>query len=251
MESSNNILKELQELSPVLASSYPVPLPYSIPAGYFEQLAPAIQFIVKDNDVPADEELGQLSPLLKSISKTPPFHLPEGYFSDLSENTVAETKAVAFVQEELDDFSTLLNPLKNAPVYEVPAGYFEQLPAAILHKVREGASAKVVKIPLLKRMRKYAAAAVVALVLVSGGWWFLNSNSGSSTVSAAGIEKVSDDELVHFLEDQVITPENNNTGIAATSVDASSVQDLFSEVSDEELQQYYDKNSSLIKVISN
>ncbi|NML19467.1 hypothetical protein HHL16_01215 [Pseudoflavitalea sp. G-6-1-2] len=252
MESSNNILKELQELSPVLASSYPVPLPYTIPEGYFEQLASAILFIAKDNDLSADEELDQLSPLLKSISKTPPYHLPEGYFSELPENTVAETKAVAFVQEELDDFSPLLNPLKNAAVYEVPAGYFEQLPATILHKVRaEASTAKVVQLPLLKRIRKYAAAAAVALVLLSGGWWFLSSDSGSSTVSSTGIEKVSDDELVHFLEDQVIAPESNNNSVAATSIDASSVQDLFSEVSDEELQQYYDKNSSLIKVISN
>ena len=251
MESRNNILKELQELSPILASSYPAPMPYKIPDGYFEQLAAGIQFVVNNTSPTADEELNQLSPLLKGISKTPPFHLPEGYFAELSENTVAETKAVAFVQGELDDYSTLLHPLKNAPLYEVPAGYFEQLPASILYKVREeGAGAQVVKMNFLKRIRKYAAAAAVALVLVSGGWWFLGSDSDSPAVSSTGIEKVSDDELVHFLEEQAITPESNNS-IANTTVDVSSVQDLFSDVSDEELQQYYDKNSSFIKQISN
>ena len=110
MESRNIILKELQELSPGLASSYPLPVPYQVPEGYFGQLPETILAIVQVPDNAAGE-LEALSPLLRGISKTPPFHLPDGYFKDLTENTLAETKALAFVQEELEESSKRNNPI--------------------------------------------------------------------------------------------------------------------------------------------
>src|SRR5437868_5526480 len=154
MESSNNILKELQELSPVLASSYPLPVPYNVPDEYFGQLPASILSVVTTPDDAADELKG-LSSLLGGISKTPPFHLPEGYFTDLSENTLAETKALTFVEQELEDFSPLLSKLNNAPLYEVPAGYFDQLPNTILQKVKVQEPAKVVTMNSRQPLRRY------------------------------------------------------------------------------------------------
>ncbi|MBO9636288.1 MAG: hypothetical protein J7578_24510, partial [Chitinophagaceae bacterium] len=173
MESRNNILEELQEISPVLASSYPLPVPYKVPEGYFGQLPSDALTIVKISSANATDELQALSPLLGSISKKSPYHLPEDYFKDLAENTVAETRAVAFVQEELGDFSPVLSNLKQAPLYEVPAGYFEQLPNAILSKVKAQQPAKVVKMVRRNNLRRYIAAASVLLVLLTGTWWFM------------------------------------------------------------------------------
>lgn len=248
MESSNNILKELQELSPVLASSYPQPVPYKVPDDYFGQLSTnilnAINATGTDN---AADELQALSPLLGSISKKAPYHLPEDYFNTLSENTLAETKALAFVQEELDEFSPVLHNLKHAPLYEVPAGYFDQLPDAILKKVNEQQPAKVIKMGSRSNLRRYIAAAAVVLVMLTGGWWFLQQPGTSEKPPVAeGIKQLADDELIHFLDDQSLAAESAGNSVVYTEFDNNDMHDLLADVSDEELQQYVEKNSPLI-----
>lgn len=254
MESRNNILKELQELSPALASSHPLPVPYNVPEGYFTQLPETILALVKVPDNAAGE-LETLSPLLRSISKTPPFHLPEGYFKDLTDNTLAETKALAFVQEELEDFSPVLSKLKNAPLYEVPAGYFDQLPNAIMQKLQAQQPAKVVKMGSRMNLRRYVAAAAVLLVLATGAWWFFQPPTHGTEV--AGIDNVKmkslpDEELISYLSDQTLAS-LESSGALASNVEAESdgMQDLLNDVSDEELQQYIDRNGAPIKTISN
>lgn len=254
MESRNNILKELQELSPALASSYPQPVPYKVPEGYFGQLPETILAMVKKQDNAA-EELETLSPLLRGISKTPPFHLPEGYFKDLSENTLAETKALAFVQEELEDFSPVLSKLKDAPLYQVPAGYFDQLPATIMQKLQTQQPAKVVKMGSRMNLRRYIAAAAVLLVLATGAWWFIQP--ATPGIETAGIDKTKvqnlpDEELISFLNEQSLASlENTETLASNLEAESDGMQDLLKDVSDEELQQYVDRNGAPFKTISN
>lgn len=254
MESRNNILKELQELSPVLASSYPLTVPYQVPEGYFGQLPEAILAMVKTPDNAA-EELETLSPLLRGISKTPPFHLPEGYFKDLTENTLAETKAVAFVQEELEDFSPLLSQLKDAPLYQVPAGYFDQLPGAIMQKIQEKQPAKVVKMGSRMTLRRYIAVAAVLLVLATGAWWFFQP--AAPGIETAGIDQskvqnLPDEELISYLNEQSLASLANSEALASNlDAEADGMQDLLKDVSDEELQQYVDRNGTPFKTISN
>ena len=247
MESSNNILKELQEISPVLASSYPLAVPYKVPADYFGQLSSAVLAAVKAGSENAADELQALSPLLGSISRKTPYQLPEGYFESLSENTLAETKAVAFVQEELDDFSPVLHNLKHAPLYEVPAGYFDQLPDVILSKVRSEQPAKVVKMGSRNVLRRYIAAAAVLAVMITGAWLYFQPSSGTENPkTTVAIQQVPDEELVRFIDDQALAAEIAGNTIAYTEFDNNDMHDLLADVSDEELQQYVEKNGSII-----
>lgn len=254
MESRNNILKELQELSPALASSYPLPVPYTVPEGYFGQLPETILAMAQTPDNAA-AELETLSPLLRGISKTPPFHLPEGYFKDLTENTLAETKALAFVQEELEDFSPVLNKLRDVPLYEVPAGYFDQLPGAIMQKLQAQQPAKVVKMGNRMTLRKYIAAAAVLLVLATGAWWFFQPSTPGVEVAGidpARMKSLPDEELISFLNDQSLASLESSAALAS-NLDAESdgMQDLLNDVSDEELQQYVERNGAISKTLSN
>jgi hypothetical protein len=243
MESRNIILKELQEISPVLASSYPLPVPFKVPDGYFGQLPSAALALVKTSSANAADELQALSLLLGSISKRTPYHLPEDYFRDLAENTVAETKALAFVQQELDDFSPILNDLRNAQVYQVPAGYFDQLPNAILDKIKEQQSAKIVQMPRRSNLRRYIAAAAVLLVMITGAWWYFQQPGGKGRTT--DFAQVPDEELINFLNEQPLAAEPGSA-VYYTESDNNAMHDLLADVSDEELQQYVEKNSSLI-----
>ncbi|MBO9635786.1 MAG: hypothetical protein J7578_21960, partial [Chitinophagaceae bacterium] len=67
-----------------------------------------------------------------------------------------------------------------------------------------------------------------------------------NSVGPNDFAKVSDDELINFLNDQPLTAEAPGSSVAYTEVDNNTFRDLLADVSDEELQQYVDKNSSLI-----
>jgi hypothetical protein len=249
MENRSTILNELRELSPVLAQTY-LQHPYQAPEGYFEHLPETILNRVQSND--PGEELEMLSPLLKQIGKKTPFSMPEGYFSDLSDNAVAGAQALDFVQDKLS--SPLLDSLKNKHTYEAPAGYFEQLPQQMLQQVQP---AKVVSMRFTKRIMQYAAAAVVAGVMIMAGWMFFGNNTTATNgdlppVVAANIDKIPDDMLENYIENQSILPAAENAIIASNDdFDANDMKDLLADVSDEDLQRYIERYNTAKDIITN
>ena len=122
MENRNNILKELREVSPVVAElSHQVP--YSVPAGYFEGLADRLLQLVKAG------EAG--TPVLPKANN--PYQVPQGYFDGLANTMLQRVKAAD------TSLSPALQQANNNP-YEVPQGYFDTLPAAILNRVKATAA---------------------------------------------------------------------------------------------------------------
>jgi hypothetical protein len=227
---------------------------YEIPLGYFESLPETILNRIKaDQTNDAGEELEMLSPLLKGIGKKNPFSMPEGYFSELSDNAIAGAQALDFVQEELS--SPLLDGLKNKQVYEVPAGYFEQLPERLLNKVQPQQSGKVVSMRFTKRIMQYAAAAVIAGIIITTGWLYLGNNNTPDSdlppVVATNIDKISDEVLESYIENQSILPVENTVIASNTDFDATDMKDMLADVSDEDLQQYIDKYNTAKDIITN
>lgn len=273
MNNRNTILNELKEISPVVAE-IGTRLPYEVPAGYFEGLAAQVLARVKDEEVSAllpqqkdnpyevpqgyfdgfaanmlkrvkaleaesaKDELGVLSPLLSSLGKKTPYSAPEGYFEDLTDNAVAGAKAIDFVNVELENLSPVMSSLKGENVYEVPAGYFEQLPATMLAKVKQQGS-KVVSMSFPRRVIRYAAAAVVAGLIIAAAWLFVGQGSNSGEQTLAGIEEVSDEALVDFLANQTVSPaETSILASANVELKAEDLQEMLSDVSDDELIRY-------------
>lgn len=77
METFNNILQELEELSPTIARIPKINV-WAVPAGYFDTILPAIMKIIKDDP---QTELENLSPLISSLSKKNIFTVPDDYFN--------------------------------------------------------------------------------------------------------------------------------------------------------------------------
>jgi hypothetical protein len=270
MENRNTIQNELREISPVVAQ-IGTKTPYEVPAGYFEGLAAQVLARVKEEgspvlpqqkinpyDVPqgyfdnfaanmlkrvkaleadtAKEELEALSPLLSGLSKKSPYSTPDGYFDSLTEHAVAGAKAIEFVNEELENLSPVMSSLKGKNVYEVPAGYFEQLPATMLAKAKQQRG-KVVSVSFPRRVLRYAAAAAVAGLIIAAAWLFLGQNNNSPDLTLAGIEEVSDEALVDFLDNQTVSP-IETTVLASADMDADDLQEMLAYVSDDELIKY-------------
>jgi hypothetical protein len=134
-----NVLALLQTSSPVISA------PFTVPDGYFNNLAFAVMQKIKAGDAheeanPISEELAQTAPLLTTVSKTEPYKIPTGYFENLTVELLQKLKAMQgqelqnLVFEELQQIAPLLNTINKANIYSVPQGYFQNLSSNITAK---------------------------------------------------------------------------------------------------------------------
>ncbi len=163
MKISPEILKELNQVSPVLAgieriNVFRVPEGYfdelhhritqyamlnssaadnsesntqQVPEGYFDSLSDSILAKIKATYLEtADEELQALSPQLLLLRSKNVFTVPENYFETLSESVIKRINA-----DDVDNVSPLLISLKNKNVFAIPENYFETLSDSINERV--------------------------------------------------------------------------------------------------------------------
>ncbi len=255
---ADNILQRVKaekvDLSSVLQQANTNP--YTVPHGYFDNLPETILNRVKATDADnAIDELEILSPLLSQIGKKMPFSTPAGYFNEVGENAIAGAQAIDFVNIELENLSPLMQGLKRIMVYKVPAGYFDLLPGQVMKAIKAQQPAKVVSISVTRRVLRYAAAAVAAGLIITAGWFYSNRGTGTKggPPSMAQLDSISDEMLQKYLENQAPTPAENP--IAATAavdeLDANDMKDMLADVTDEDLQQYLEKYSTLKEVNTN
>ncbi len=170
MRNSEEILKELTAISPLLASLekvnvFRVPDGYfdglelsvadyvlahdassvinleksnvqEVPGGYFEGLSDSILAKVRAT-YPADfqKEHEEIPPVLRGLKNINPFAVPGNYFETLSEIILAKAKSNKNAEEEIQEISPLLQRLRNKNVFLVPANYFETLNDSIVEKL--------------------------------------------------------------------------------------------------------------------
>jgi len=259
MESTNDILNELKELSLVLAAMEKVNV-FTVPEGYFERLSEDIvagigyekgiteidSSAAKTADVPdgyfeslaetilakvksesAADELRILSPMLYSLQQENVFYVPQGYFEGLSDSVLAKVKNES-AADELRTLSPMLYSIQNENVFEVPQGYFESLGQEVLNKVQPQA-----KVVVMKRRTttffKYAVAAVFTGVMALGVFKFTNPSGNSKlpeyVTAGLKIEDV-DQELSKLSDDEIVkyleaSGSDVKTALVANSVDAN------------------------------
>ncbi len=163
MDSSEQILNEIKEISPLLADMDRANL-YALPEGYFEGLADAVLHKIQAADI-----------ALPAVAAT--YQIPENYFESLPQQILSQIQKSNEVQEEMEAIAPLLNTISKQPVFSLPEGYFNQLQTQITHAAAEPAQGKLVNFKTYQRWMQYAAAAMVAGILISGAFLFTDSNS--------------------------------------------------------------------------
>jgi len=212
METKNDLLNELESLSPLIAAMdkvnvFTVPPGYfdslsytvlacvneeqdptanhsatinsTIPEGYFDQLATSILDKIK-NEKTAKEETEALSPLLSSLQHHQVFEVPTGYFDQLTidiKNSIQDNST-----DELTELSPELQKLQRVNVFEVPTGYFENLSNSILKKAK-APSAKIINFQARNSFLKYAAAAIIIGVIAMGALRYLQPSQSANTIT--------------------------------------------------------------------
>ncbi len=131
METREDILKELREITPQLASLEKVNA-YSLPDNYFANFTNMMLEQVKPVD--AKQELGALAPSLLRLQKPVNAEVPAVYFSDFSSRILQQVRADE-VAKELAVIAPKLSALNKANVIEAPAGYFSSFAERVLGDV--------------------------------------------------------------------------------------------------------------------
>jgi len=244
MATRNDILNELESISPVVAK-VPFVNPFQVPQGYFDGFAEQVMMGIKADGLSAKEELQGLSPLLSGLEKKLPYEAPVGYFSELSEHAVAGVKAIEIVNMELENLSPVMNKLKTVNVYEAPEGYFDSLADNVLKIVEKRRTAKV--IPMGRKIMRLAVAAVVAGLIAIGAWMYFGSGKPAASIASIEnkVKQVSEDEMLNFLEtDAQVVPESTMNN--SDQIDEADMKSMLANVSDEKLEQFANDNSNTI-----
>jgi hypothetical protein len=251
-------------------------LTFSVPEGYFDNLASQVLDRIKAGSVSKDfsgkdllgkafsekdllgegvqEELARISPIVSRIGRENPYRLPEGYFAEVS---------------------PILSVLKDKTTYVVPEGYFDYLPAAATTTVMAAATAKagakVIAIGSRGKVVKghwwkYAGAAAAACLILVFSWPQLHTgfsnisgekadggqHVGTTVDLAQTLHKVSDQEILNYLDDQnsiLAEPVSNNT--ATLDMNDSDIKTLLGDVPDGELQQYMEEHGRANDIATN
>lgn len=209
MKLEDDILNELQSLSPLLAGLQKTTV-FFVPEGYFETLSSTVLICVKEevgtlNNIKAEdipegyfenlsssilnkikaqekyaetEELAQLSKSVQGIQPKKLFEVPDSYFENLSTSILDKIKTGAnnTVEDEKEELSPLLQSLRHVNVYEVPEGYFNTVQQNVFGAVKAttATTAKVVSIFKRRFILKFAAAAVITGAMALGVYKYTN-----------------------------------------------------------------------------
>ncbi len=231
MSGSENISAELQEISPLLNRiDRHLPL-YAVPDGYFAGLALQI---------------------LERV-RTSAGEVPAGYFDQFAGSMMARIRAMEAAEKEVpaleaSELPSLLESISRTNPYRVPVGYFEALPTQLLEAVQEKRKAKVVSFSA--KWMRYAAAAAVAGIITT--ITVLNIGRHTDAVPVSQIASIPDQEIINYLQEQDL-PITDPASKVVASADFSDndIKDLFSDVSDSELEQYSKTQDTPQKPVTN
>lgn len=188
----DDVLKELQKLSPVLAGM-PKVNPFKVPEEYFERVA--------DKNLPPLEK-GQ--GVVRSGAHVNPFKVPMGYFEEMPGRLVEQLTGD---DPELGDELQHLHD--NRTDFTVPPDYFEKLSDRVMNNVRLARTTKVRPIGFRFRVVAVAASLVGAVLMILP---LMTQNHEDVAVSRddvsdymlANLEDFTEAEIVEFIGEEAM-----------------------------------------------
>lgn len=183
--------------------------PYGVPEGYFDQSQLHIRTSVVVESFRFENEKE--------------FPVPSSYFNELSD----QINSLVSLEKLKDDSG-------NAG-FQVPAGYFEGLDKKVASSIKEPALPRRTSKGLLPVWLKMAAAACTTVIL--GSVIYFNSDYYSLNRELA---KIPDQEIINYLQ---VHSTMSDTPFIIEQLSAEQLQDVNSEISNEDLELYLDNTT--------
>ena len=226
MDNNDLILKEIEEVSPLIASIGNRRV-FTVPKAYFSQFLAFI--ILKINQTP-----------IVQSSESGSYSVPQNYFLHLPDTILDRIKAeIEIKNPELKAIAPLLNSLDRKNVYSVPEQYFNSI--QLNRIIQNKNNARLLSFSKFsRRIVTYSAAAIMAGVMVTGVFYH-PGQTGSLDVSKE-VNKLTDDELKGYFDDHTVVYSEDSMNIG----DEINVADQLKSLSDEEINSYLEENQSNI-----
>jgi hypothetical protein len=216
METSKEILKELQETAPFLGKEGLSRVPYTLPAGYFEGFTEILMKRIQTGHAGFSEpesgrELAEISPLLVGLQKKNTYQVPEGFF----ESWKAKIPAVE------------TNPSKGI-----------SMPSMADHTNSRPSPIRRISIPM--RMVRYAAAACIIALLGTTVFNLIYHRNITDPITS--LNSVSDQDMANYMDADDIhwTPGlTSSAETASVEFSDNDIHELLGSVPDDELEQYF------------
>jgi len=230
MERSIEILTELQEIAPTLIQTDAPRLPYGLPAGFFEQFPALLMERIRTetslnregladlSPVSSRQEIAEISSLLAGLQHKNPYQVPEGYFDKIYGQLPMAERATGGQNER-----TI--PIRQAEEWS---------------EMQEMSAVQSTPVIPFSRIIKYSVAACIVILLgINLITFSYHSLPFSDPIS--GLKSVSDQDMANYLDNYDVhwTPGlGNGSETASVELSDNDIHELFSNVGDEELEQY-------------
>lgn len=233
MNKRTDIASELMQIAP--DANWPADVPFTVPAGYFEQLPAAILLQI---------QLDTLRSGTPAVLQNPA--IPAGYFSELPSVIMQRIKAeeASTVPSELEALSPFLAALPKQSPFTVPEGYFESLqvnhllPAAPLRIAHRNQASTWIK---------WTVAACLATLIGSSTILFITSKHVD--IIERKLENFNDQDIVEYLQTHTDPFDNDAIFASSASVEAAPVQNQLDEAVPVEAIEKYLQQTDLSKEV--
>jgi hypothetical protein len=236
MNKQTYIANELKQIAPDV--NWPAEVPFTVPAGYFEQLPAAILLHIQLEDLRSGTPAVQQHPTI-----------PAGYFDGLSQTIMQRIKAeeATTPQAELASLSPFLAAIPKQVPFTMPEGYFESLQVTHLLPARP---LRVVHRTNASTWIKWTVAACLTAFVGSSAILFITSgNSGHYKVEKQ-LEDLNDQDIVEYLQTHTDPFDNDAIFASTVSVEATPVQNQLNEAVPLEAIEKYLQQTDLSKEVS-
>lgn len=236
MNKQTNIADELKQIAPDV--NWPADAPFTVPAGYFEQLPAAIMLQIR---------LAELRSGTPAVQQNPT--IPSGYFDGLPQAIMQRIKAenTSPVQTELESLSPFLAAIPRQATLTVPEGYFESLQ---VNHLLPATPLRVAHRNKVSTWLKWTVAACLTAFIGSSAILFIaNNNNHNNTIIERQLENLDDQDIVEYLQTHT-DPFDNDAIFASATVEATPVQNQLNEAVPLEAIEKYLQQTDLSKEVS-
>lgn len=201
---------------------------WAVPENYWQSLEQELMSKIAATENPSIES--QDFPLAAS------FTTPDNYFQNFTE--------IVLEKVTVGDFA-----IKHEKSFQTPAGYFDELETQIFDKIKAAEKSSPKKTTLIIQWRRIAVAAVLAGVIFSA-IWFLKSSNTSIGIKPIEATAMNEQQVQEYVQEQASEAEIQNM-VEANDLETAQEEELQQLLTKPEEQKTENKKAVVEEYISN
>jgi len=253
MNSDQNILSELQAISPAVAN-LPKTNPFILPLDYFETNISNLINHIKEKHV--NDENNSLNLILSIEKNNPVFELPNDYFESFENKLMNKIRTAQPVDDELSEIAPGLISLRTNNPFVVPKGYFDSTAVG----VQSGKNRLGNVFQMKKMLRNAVAACIIGLIGFSYVLMKLDHSvpTVSSSINNQQAQELSLNDIAVYLEQMDAIDHDNDAAFSnedesnlLVDLNKETIKELLNGIPDRGIQEFIENEGIILEKTNN